>query len=298
MPAHRSALEGFAIGTISGIVFGLLGFFILHKSPGMGITMFFLVPVSAGFAIAVVTKKGSRLPAAALVAALASLLTLIATGKEGVLCALMALPLILVGLTVGALLGLLYCRLMRREGQSVTAGMLLLMPALIFAGGKAELSQLEHARVQSFSTTIRVPQPPQRTWSYIESIDRISARKTWLMHFGLPVPQRCILEKTAVGAKRTCYFDSGYIEETVTGWNPPYSMELQINRTHLPGRHWLEFDQASYQLQADGNDTLLTRTTVIGSHLYPAWYWRPLEQLGIESEHRYILDEVLNRASR
>ncbi len=72
-------------------------------------------------------------------------------------------------------------------------------------------------------------------------------------------------------------------------------MGLRIDRTHMPGRHWLGFETASYHLEAKASGTQLTRTTVISSHLYPAWYWRPLERLGVESEHKYLLQDVANR---
>jgi hypothetical protein len=101
-----------------------------------------------------------------------------------------------------------------------------------------------------------------------------------------------------IGAKRTCYFNVGYIEETVTGWTPPYYLGLSIDRTHMPGRYWLEFENAEYRLQAKGHGTLLTRATTISSHLHPAWYWRRFERLGVESEHDYILRDVVLRAAQ
>ena len=63
------------------------------------------------------------------------------------------------------------------------------------------------------------------------------------MHFGLPVPLRCTLERKGVGAKRICYLENGFIQETITEWSPPYSMQLTIDRTNMPGRHWLGFEK-------------------------------------------------------
>ena len=128
-------------------------------------------------------------------------------------------------------------------------------------------------------------------------IDSIQASKPLLMYLGLPVPQRCVMQGHGIGAKRTCYFNVGYIEETVTGWSPPYYLGLSIDRTHMPGRHWLGFENAEYRLQASGPMTLLTRTTTISSHLHPDWYWRPFERLGVESEHDYILRDIALRAA-
>jgi hypothetical protein len=89
----------------------------------------------------------------------------------------------------------------------------------------------------------------------------------------------------------------GYIEETVTAWNPPYNLGLSIDRTHMPGRHWLGFESAEYKLESMGPVTRLTRTTTVISHLEPVWYWRHFERLGVESEHKYILRDVASRSA-
>jgi len=298
MEKLQGTAKGLMVGTLAGIATGLLGFFLALGHSGMGWVMFFLVPVVSGFCIAMVTRYPSTMKAAALFALLISLLILLALGKEGPLCALMALPFLAIGLVIGVLLGALVRRITRPAWEQTTTSMLLVAaPLVIFTGQKIEQPFLEHGRIETISTTVRIPGPPDRIWPYIQSIDSIHVPKPWLMYVGLPIPQRCTLEKTAAGARRTCYFNSGYIEETVTEWNPPYSMTLRIDRTHMSGRHWLGFENAYYRLQPDGNTTLLTRTTTISSHLSPVWYWRPLERWGVTSEHSYILNEAARRAA-
>lgn len=115
------------------------------------------------------------------------------------------------------------------------------------------------------------------------------------MYLGLPVPVRCTLEGHGVGAKRTCYFDQGHIEESVVEWDPPRRMVLKIDRTEMPGRHWLGFENAMYELHAKGAQTVLTRTTMISSNLAPARYWRTFERMGVRQEHRYIFHDLERR---
>jgi hypothetical protein len=45
---------------------------------------------------------------------------------------------------------------------------------------------------------------------------------------GLPIPVRCALKGSGVGAKQTCYFENGYIEETIIEWSPPNATLLSI----------------------------------------------------------------------
>jgi hypothetical protein len=115
------------------------------------------------------------------------------------------------------------------------------------------------------------------------------------MYIGLPVPLKCTIEGIGQGAKRTCYFDRGYIEETVTEWDPPNMMRLSIDRTNMPGRHWLGFEGAEYDLHQSTGGTLLTRSTTIISNLYPAWYWRRFERWGVSSEPAYIFEDLARR---
>ncbi|HJY86995.1 MAG TPA: hypothetical protein VKE24_09180 [Candidatus Acidoferrales bacterium] len=288
-----------AAGSVIGIAIGLVGFYFAETgTKGMGALIFCLFPMTAGFAIGFLARAAKAASASALIALLGSLVLLIAFGKEGPLCALMAFVFLLVTIGIGVLLGIA-ARVLVKSGraQNTTAGMFVLVaPVLLFWAKQLEKPLLDRARMETVSTSIWVPDSPDRTWLEIQSIDSIHGAKPWLMYVGLPVPQRCSLEKASVGARRTCYFDKGYIEETVVKWDPPHFMSLQIDRTHMPGRHWLGFEGASYILEPEGKGTRLTRTTVISSHLYPAWYWRPLERLGVKSEHQYLLQDVANRA--
>jgi len=216
-----------------------------------------------------------------------------------VLCAVLAFPIIVAGLGIGAGIGVLVRKLFvgRSEKQTTTTGVLLLIgPTLIFAGERIECPILQHPRTEVIETTVEVDDSPERVWGRILSIDSVQANKPILMYIGLPVPQRCTIQGHGIGAKRTCYFNVGYIEESVTACNAPYYLGLSIDRTHMPGRHWLGFESAEYRLQPNGRMTLLTRTTTVSSLLHPAWYWRRFERLGVESEHNYILLDLVLRA--
>jgi hypothetical protein len=224
---------------------------------------------------------------------------LIALGEEGVLCAILAFPIIVAGLCIGLGIGMLFRKLVisRFVNQTTPTSMLLVLaPVLILAGERVETPTLRHPRTEIIQTTVTVNGPPDQVWREIVSIDNIKSSKPLLMYVGLPIPQRCTIRGRGVGAKRTCYFNVGYIEETVTAWNPPYYMGLAIDRTHMPGRHWLGFEGADYQLEKIGEMTRLTRRTSVFSYLHPSWYWRGFERLGVESEHEYILRDVVLRA--
>ena len=299
----NASLKATAVGLATGTTIGLLAFSLLadHKRPRMGSVLFWLVPIAAGFSIAMVARKPNTTTAAALLSVLCSLVILVGFGAEGMLCAALAFPIILAGLFIGIGIGVLLTKLVvkRTNHPTTTTGMLLLVvPALIAAGDRIETPMLKLPRTEVVETTVNVNGSPEQVWRELLTIDNIRASKPFLMYVGLPIPQRCTIQGHGVGAKRTCYFDVGYIEETVTAWNPPYYMGLSIDRTHMPGRHWLGFESADYRLQSWGDRTMLTRRTTVFSYLRPAWYWRGFERLGVESEHAYILRDVVVRAKQ
>jgi len=299
----KASLTATAVGAVSGTAVGLLAFFFLtsRQFPSMGATLFLLAPVAAGFSVAMVSRRPDITSAAALLSVACSLVLLIALGKEGVLCAILAFPIIAAGLAIGIGMGLLMRRLFvnRAKNQTTTTGILLLIaPTLVLAGEHIERPMLRRPRTELIETAVQVDDSPERVWAQVLAIDSVQASKPLLMYVGLPIPERCSIDEKGVGARRTCYFNVGYIEETVIAWNPPYYLGLSIDRTHMPGRHWLAFESADYRLEPDGSGARLTRRTTVLSYLHPSWYWRLFERLGVESEHDYILRDIVLKAKR
>jgi polyketide cyclase/dehydrase/lipid transport protein len=295
---RRELWVGVLAGTAVGAAMGIAGFVLANypATQGMGFALFFTVPAAAGFAIGMVTRGLKVAMTAAIPALAVSLLLLLAGGKEGPICAVLALPLILVPLLIGASIGAFINHRRASRGQGGGTVAVLVLPLVILGAHWAERPMLEQVRIETVTTSVRVPAAPEKVWAMIENIDSIHGPKPWLMYVGLPVPVRCTLERGEVGAKRVCYFEDGTIEERVTEWAPPNRMRLRIEHTHMGIHHWMGFQDAVYELRPDGDGTILTRTTTLESALFPAWYWRPWERLGVGQEHRYILEDVVLRA--
>jgi hypothetical protein len=297
-PAWLGAL----VGVAAGAVYGLAGFFLVKipDSQQMGQVFFLMLPLVVGVSIALVTPRGmySALLLAATVSLLICMVSLVSLHAEGILCAVMAFPLIFVPLALGVALGMLLRKIIRPfETAKLNVVILLLGPVLLFGGHRWEEKNYPEPRTAIVTTTMHIAAPPEEVWRNIQSLDRLGGRKPFLMHIGLPIPQRCVLQGTSVGSKRICYFDQGSIEESVLEWDPPHKMRLAIDRTNMPGRHWLSFNGAEYDLRADTAGTTITRTTTIRSTLRPAWYWARFETWGVQSEHRYLFSDLAKRFS-
>jgi hypothetical protein len=223
-------------------------------------------------------------------------LALLALALEGVICLIMATPIVFFLTFFGALVG--YVIQARPWLSDETVGVMLAvlgaLPGLMAAETVKPEEQLSFSdRVETVVTTVVLEASLEQVWDALLVTDDVSADKPLLLQIGPPIPKRCTLEGTGVGATRTCHFDLGIVEERVTGWDPPFGLHMQIVRVTLPGRHWLRFERTSFVIEGLApNKARVTRATTISSKLRPAWYWRFFERMGIEAEHEYVFESL------
>jgi hypothetical protein len=284
------------LGSIVGFAFFFGGYFLcVGNHEDYGWVLFLLVPSVSGFAIAMVVRGTSCLIACSIVACLLTLAMLIAVGQEGYLCCLMALPLLLAGMAIGALIGFIVRGRFLEDSAHGNRNTLLLMlacPFLMAAANQAEKPWRGVQRHETFATHTHVSATPEDTWQRLVRFETMEGDKPFLLRVGLPVPETCTLDKNSVGGERICHFDQGVIEQRVTEWRQAEGMKLEITKSTLPGRRWLTFVDASYELIPDAEGTEVIRRTKIASRLYPRWYWRPFEGWGVTSEHEYVLSSL------
>ena len=283
------------VGTAVAVAFGVGGFFLVNdRTGGMGMVLFVLLPFATGFATAMVVEGKKLVTASLLVGAIICTAILLLTRMEGWVCLLMSTPLIAIGLAVGAVIGVVVREMFDRSGNRSFMSMLILVavPFLLMGANKAEEQSRRTPRAETIANKLVVDAPREVVWEQLKTFDQIKGSKGLLMRIGLPVPVSCTMSGEGVGATRTCYFEEGHIAEKVTEWNPPSSMKFEIMEFDVPGRPWLSFQDASYELTQDGARTTITRKTTIVSRLSPVWYWRRMEKIGVETEHEYLFEEV------
>jgi hypothetical protein len=281
------------------VVFGLGGFFLLKdNTAAMGWVLFLLLPFATGLATALITR-GSRIVVASLIiGALICTAILLLSRFEGWVCVLMSAPLLAVGMTIGALVGVLIRRKLidpSRGRYIMRLLILLVIPLFLMGADYSEKPARRTLRFETVTNELTVGASPEAVWNQLRSFDKITGSKGLLMTIGLPVPISCTMEGEGVGAKRTCYFESGSIVERVTEWQPPNSMKFEIIASDVPGRPWLSFKDAAYELRTENGKTIVTRSTTIVSKLSPAWYWRPMEAIGVDTEHEFLFEELKRR---
>ncbi len=286
---------GIVVGVVTAVAFGLGGYYVLGvMGSNMGVTLFMLLPLATGFATALVARGKGIIFASLVIAAIMCTTILLLMDQEGWVCVLMSAPLVLGGLALGALLGWAFTLLIQRFRRENLAMLLMLgaLPFFLMGASNVEQQSQPTPRAETITNTLVTDASREVVWEQLKTFDRIEGTKGILMTIGLPVPVSCNMSGEGVGATRTCYFEEGRIEERVTEWNPPSTMKLEVVAFDVPGRPWLSFKDASYELTTEGGKTVVTRKTTILSILGPAWYWRPLEKIGVETEHEYLFEEV------
>jgi hypothetical protein len=290
---------GLLAGIGTAFAFGMGGFILVNDVTGsMGAVLFLLLPFATGFATALVARRRNLVIASLIIGSILCSAILLLTNREGWVCVLMSAPLIAFGLTFGALIGILVRRHFIDKSSRprvINLLVLLILPLFLMGANSLEKPSRRTTRAETFTSVLVVDASPEEVWKSIKTMDRVNAHKGFLMRIGLPVPVSCKVDKEAVGGTRTCYFESGYIEERITEWKPPTSMKLEITSWDVPGRPWLDFKDASYEIHQEKGRTVMTRTSTIISRLLPAWYWRKFEKIGVETEHAYLFEAVKNR---
>lgn len=265
--------------------------------------LFILLPIVLGISIGALPNKKYTIWGA-IIATIVTLIGMYIPGLSGLLCIVMALPIIVPLIFLGYIIVHLTKRY--KEIKSTESFSILLIPLLPFliAAPTEHYLKTEKEVVTSVTTEQIFDYSPEQVYDAIKSVDTLDAEKTFLMYFDLPIPTKCILEKEEIGGLRTCYFDpgnlsnadfgGGTITERITELERGKILKMDVIDYTLVGRNWLGFKEAIYHFEkTNDNKCKMTRVTTYTSVLTPRFYWEPLEKLGIQQEHEFVFRNLI-----
>lgn len=223
---------------------------------------------------------------------------------EGVICEIMATPVMFPFMFGGAWLG----KSIANRTGSGRIGLAIALPAVFVSHELDAIIPMETTR--EMRTTVIVDAPPAKVWPFLHHLD-VSTSDDWLFKAGVAHPVRIRTEAVRVGAFRTCILSTGDMPETITAVEPnerlafhvlatPDSMkELnpfgEVKAAHLKG--YFESLDGSFTLEplSDGR-TKLTGWSRYRHRYRPAIYWSVWTDAIVKKVHVRVLDEIKRRA--
>ena len=239
-----------------------------------------------------------------------ALLSMLAFLFEGIICILMALPLVVPLVLLGSSVG--YAVLEMGPGRPRELGKMLglLVGTLPMMMGAEWLQKAESA-VNPCVTSVEVDAPPDVVWKRVISFPELPPPTDLLSKAGIAYPIRARIEGTGVGAIRHCEFSTGAFVEPIEIWDEPRLLRFAVTRCPSPLREWNPFaeihpahldgflvsERGQFRLvELPNHRTRLEGTTWYRHGLWPAAYWSLWSDSILHGIHRKVLNHVKHLA--
>lgn len=279
---------------------------------------FFSIPVFIGFVAGLLYPRG---PFQAAICSLSlSLALAIATMREGVICILFALPVLLPMLWLGAFVGSVtrrHVHTRRRRDGLVGVAMLVGIGSQI--GARLTDDPAEHP-LHSAQSEIEIAAPPEVVFASLTTRPfQVEHDWPWFIRIGLPMPGRMSVDEPGVGGHVRFDSDQGTAFARITQWQPGRELAYVVGRYEmhdLPfhitrlGRSpdygfrservedWLTILDTRYSLTATAEGgTRLQRRIVWRRHLAPDLYFGWLQQVVMERGQGRLLQLIRDRVT-
>ncbi|HXU82520.1 MAG TPA: SRPBCC family protein [Polyangia bacterium] len=246
-----------------------------------------------------------------------SLLLAVVTLREGVVCVLFCLPLLVAAMWIGAACTWTLRRWVRARKHHYFMAPLLLLIGLGWQVIEGRLDDPARHPVQVAESRLEIPAPPDEVFAALtERPIEVASRWPWFLRVGLPMPRRMEIAGGGPGGRLRLDFSQGTAHGHVTAWQPRRALSFAVDRYEihdLPfhitrlgrGPHWglrtervedwLTFLELRYTLEPTPGGTRLTRQTTWRRHLAPAFYFGWLQQQIIGRGQQRLLELVRER---
>jgi len=227
---------------------------------------------------------------------------LLAFAFEGLICLVMAAPIVMPLSIAGALLGKWIAEA-TNAGLAGAVPLLLVLPLL--AGAESLTRDLPEHEVL---TVVEVAAPPEAVWRHVVEFPDLPAPEEWFFRCGIACPQRARIEGTGVGAIRHCEFSTGDFVEPITAWEEPRRLAFDVVAQPdpmvelSPWRHVHPPHLADASLKSRRGEFRLVpiaggRTRLEGRTWYtfdmrPQAYWTMWSDVAIHAIHRRVLEHI------
>lgn len=273
-----------------------------------GLALFLGVPVLIGFLPAAALRLAGphtffQCYLFALSTAGLLVIALLVFAWEGMICILLALPLELPLIALGA--SLAYSLFHKASVPPLGPGMAAV--AAILGISVSEARDLRPGPSYVASDSILIRATPERVWKEIVHLRKVPPPSGLMLRTGIACPQSVRLPRPGEGGTRLCTLSTGQILEHIDVWEPsrrlrwtalstpPPMTEVNpfrsVDAPHLHG--FFEAYEGEFAIEpTESGTTRLTRRTWYRHNLRPAPYWQLWCGLAASQAHDLVLKEI------
>ncbi|EMY78686.1 hypothetical protein LEP1GSC060_0584 [Leptospira weilii serovar Ranarum str. ICFT] len=302
---------------------GLLLFFIISApfwalNGEYGAVLFITFPFSigllTGFIISLYTKDTKRvLPkifyamAATVVTVVISILVFLSYGKEGVICIVMAFPLVYVPLLLGALFGSYIQKRIWSKYFLILMILLFNVSAHVYDRNDQKFEEHE------VETWIEVNSSKKEVWDRITSPFEFGEAENFFLRNGVSYPISMRIEEQNGNRLLYCVYTNGTTSANVDSFldrekisftfpEPQVTMKEtsfygEVEPKHIRGKIWAVFGEFRL-VEVSENKTKVVATTGYVNNLGPKFYWELWEDYLLDEVHRHVLVKIKNRVEQ
>lgn len=307
IPAVATAI---ATSTVAGLLMMAISVDLVQR---YGIAIFFTVPFVIGAVGAFLVNYDADVSAArtgqvTLAAFFLAAILALALAREGVICIVLAMPLVAsVGL-LGAALGRSLARA-RRGGAAPALITLIALPVAIVIEPAHTSGRLLH----EVTTAVVIDAPPDRVWPEVVSFDALPDPDDPWFKLGIAYPLYARTTGEGVGAPRACAFSTGVFVERITRWEPARRLTFDVLSSAPPLRELTPYAnvhpphlagafrsrRGEFDLVAlEGGRTRLEGHSWYELEMAPEGYWQLVADAFVHRVHRRVLEHIRRTAER
>jgi hypothetical protein len=220
---------------------------------------------------------------------------------EGIICLVMAAPIVVPLILIGARVG--YVLVHRSARVSPPAAALVVILGL----GASLFAEMLPREAPTFTVTdaVDIAAPAPAVWNALIHLGSLGQPQDLLFRLGVACPRRVDIYGTGVGAHRVCTLTTGQLDEEITTWQPSHRLQWVSVSTPPPMKELNPFGETDpphlhgfyrsvsgqFEFQALGHDsTRVIRSSSYQHNMYPAAYWRLWCDYVAHRGHVYVLD--------
>lgn len=285
---------------ISAVTFGAYGWGLFVMTP-------FLVGITTGYLVNSKSDLGSsRTMKLAIASAGLGSLALVVLALEGLVCILLAAPLAVPIVMLGAALGRGFA--IARHNRRNPLASVAVLPVIFMLEAAIPPEALIATQYE-----IEIDAAPDRVWQVLTSPEPIEVAPGLPALAGLAYPMSGKLEGEGVGAQRIGAFSTGTATEVVTEWKrdrilafrvedqPPAMEEMSpyrpVHAPHVQG-YFLTGETRFELMPLGSNRTLLRVSSEHKLRIDPVPYWEPIARLAIRQNVGRVLEDIKVKSER